>query len=447
MISRSPILSLKKLTNRYSVGAAASLSIQVLGSALSFLFSLLLAKLIGASGLGLYFLCVTTVEICSTVSRLGLENAALKFISIAHAAGDRATLAALYRKCIGVAALAAIVAALPVWLFLRLLPVGGDSHAEFLSLIPVLLLALVPVTILTIQAESFKAIGYPGTAAFVQTVLPQGILLVSGAILMWQSNATTGHILVAYVAAFYCSVVFAFVWWASITGDVRRDGHFPTAALFRTSLPILMVTSLNLVMAWTDILVLGVWSDTSQIGIYGVALRISSTTGLIFVAVNSVVAPGFARLHAGGSHADLERMAQCSAFWTLAIAAPLILIFLIFPAEILRLFGEPFVAGVWPLRLFALTQLVNVSTGQVASLLIMTGHEKWMQKNVVFSAALNLVGNLILVPFLGALGAALSTAFCVSMMNIIAWWLVRQKLGIDTIGYIHPRSYARFRRG
>src|ERR1700684_2870030 len=176
MNSRSPILNLKKLANRYSVGAATSLSMQVVGVSLSFLFSLLLAKLIGASGLGLYFLCVTTVEICSTVSRLGLENAALKFISIAHAAGDRATLAALYRKCVGTAALAAAATALPVWLFLRLIPVGGSSHSEFLSLIPLLLLALVPATILTIQSESFKAIGYPGTAAFVQTVLPQGIL-------------------------------------------------------------------------------------------------------------------------------------------------------------------------------------------------------------------------------------------------------------------------------
>jgi O-antigen/teichoic acid export membrane protein len=413
---------------------------------LSFLFSLLLAKLIGASGLGLYFLCVTTVEICSTVSRLGLENAALKFISIAYAAGDRATLAALYRKCIGTAALAAAVTALPFWLFLRLLPVGGSSHSEFLSLIPVLLLALVPATILTIQSESFKAIGYPGTAAFVQTVLPQGILLMSGVVLMWQSKATTSHILASYVATFYCAVVFAFVRWASIIKDVWRAGHFPTAVLFRTSLPILMVTSLNLVMAWTDILVLGVWSDTSQIGIYGVALRISSTTALVLIAVNSVVAPQFASLHANGKHSDLARMAQRGAFWTLMIAAPMILIFLIFPAQILGLFGEPFLAGIWPLRLLAVAQLVNVSTGQVASLLIMTGHEKWMRNNILFSAALNLAGNLLLVPLLGALGAALSTAFCVSLMNIIAWWLVRQKLHIDTIGYINPYLRARFGR-
>jgi len=88
MNSLPPILSFRKLANRYSVGVAAALSMQVAGAMLSFLVSLLLAKLIGAAGLGLFFLSVTSVEICSTISRLGLENAALKFISIANASGS-----------------------------------------------------------------------------------------------------------------------------------------------------------------------------------------------------------------------------------------------------------------------------------------------------------------------------------------------------------------------
>jgi O-antigen/teichoic acid export membrane protein len=443
MNSRSPILGFKTLANRYSIGAASAFSMQVLGAALSFLISLLLAKQIGASGLGLYFLCVTTVEICSTISRLGLENAALKFISIAHASGDQYTMAALYRKCIGIAALAAAVTALSGWLFLGLAPVGGSSHPEFVSLIPVLLFTLIPATILTIQSESFKAVGRPGTAVFVQVVVPQGILLMSGALLAWKSQATINYVLAWYAVALYCAAGLALLRWSKVVENVWLKGSFSTSLLFRTSLPILMVTSLNLVMAWTDILVLGIWSDTYQVGIYGIAIRIASTTGLVLVAVNSVVAREFAVLHAKGRSSELARVAQRATFWTLALAAPLILTFLVFPLEILGLFGEQFLPGVWPLRLFAVAQLINVATGQVASLLIMTGHEKWMRNNMVGSATLNLVGNLILVPFLGALGAAISTAFCIAFLNLIAWWLVRQKLHINTMGYLSPRKFAR----
>jgi O-antigen/teichoic acid export membrane protein len=425
------------------MGAAAALSMQILGAALSLAVSLLLAKLIGATGLGFYFLAVTSVEICATIARLGLDNAALKFISIANDSDERGAIATLYRKCVGIAALSATVMILPALAILRLVPVGASNHGEFLSLIPFAMAALIPVTVLAVQAEAFKAIGYPGTAVFSQAVLPQGTLLLLSAFLAWQSKTTIVNILASYAASFLFVMFFALLRWATIIKEVWRRTRFPAAILLRSSLPILAVTSLNLVMAWTDTLVLGIWSDTNQVGIYGVALRIASTSTFILIAINSVVAPQFAALYFSGRHSELELMAQRGAFWAFVIASPLIMSFIIFPSEILGLFGEQFVAGAWPLRLLALSQLVNVATGQLASLLIMTGHEKWMRNNMMFSAALNLGANLLLAPLLGALGAAISTATCLSLMNIIAWWLARQKLQINTLDYLNLYSSGR----
>ncbi len=437
MNSRTPTFSFRRLANRYSIGAAAALSMQVTGAALSFLVSLLLAKLIGAAGLGLYFLSVTSVEIASTISRLGLENAALKFIAIAHASHEHGTVTAVYRKCAGIATLSAVAMIVPASALLFLAPIGASHHAEFLSLVPLLMMALVPVTVLPVQTESFKAIGRPGTAVLMQTVLPQSALLLLAAMLAWQGRATTASILACYAAAFLLAVLVAFLRWAAMVKAPWRKASFSTAVLLRTSLPILIVTSLNLVMAWTDTLALGILSDTEQVGIYGVALRISATTAFVLIAINSVVAPQFASLHSSGRHSELEALARRSSFWTLVIASPLIVIFLVFPAEILGLFGPQFAAGTWSLRLLAAAQLVNVSTGQLTSLLIMTGHEKLMRNNMIFSAALNLAGNLLLVPLLGALGAAISTAFSISAMKIIAWWIARHKLKINTVNYLN----------
>jgi O-antigen/teichoic acid export membrane protein len=412
---------------------------QIAGAALSFAVSLLLAKLIGAASLGLYFLSVTCIDIFSTISRLGLENAALKFISIANASAEKATVATLYRKCIVMAASSAALMALPAYVILTWAPIGAGHHAEFASLVPLFMFALIPVTVLPVQTEAFKAIGYPGTAVFTQAVLPQSILLVLSMVLAWQAMATTALVLACYAGAFFLTMLLAFLRWATIK-DVWRKANFPTATLLRTSLPILVVTSLNLVMAWTDTLALGILSDTEQVAIYGVALRLSATATFVLIAINSVVAPQFAALYSSGRHSELEVLARQSSFWTLVVASPLILIFLIFPTEILSLFGEQFAAGTWSLRLLALAQLVNVSTGQVGSLLIMTGHEKLMRNNMMFSAALNLAGNLALVPLLGALGAAISTAVSIAVMKLIAWWIVRQRLQISTIGYLNLRS-------
>src|SRR5450755_1652645 len=95
---------------------ATAFVVQIAGVGLAFLFSVMLARLIGASGVGVYFLGITIVDICATISRLGLESAGLRFASIAFSLGDGGKLAALYRTSMGLVFGAAMVIALLVWL-------------------------------------------------------------------------------------------------------------------------------------------------------------------------------------------------------------------------------------------------------------------------------------------------------------------------------------------
>ena len=192
-------------------------------------------------------------------------------------------------------------------------------------------------------------------------------------------------------------------------------------------------------MGWTDIIVLGVWTDSATVGVYAIVTRIAALTALILVVVNSVTAPRFAALYAHDDHVGLERLAQTSTSWILLAALPIILLLLLVPEWILSLFGADFVEGSIVLRVLALGQLVNVATGSVTYLLMMTGHERLMRNNVIFSALLNLVGNIVLVPVFGAIGAAVSTAFSLMFMNIISFVLVHKRLRINTMGGLFRR--------
>src|SRR5947209_13786935 len=92
---------------------ASAFVVQLAGAGLGFLLSVMLARLIGVAGVGLYFLAVTVVDISATISRLGLESASMRFASIAHSRGDRGGLSALYRKSLGLVFVAGITIALP----------------------------------------------------------------------------------------------------------------------------------------------------------------------------------------------------------------------------------------------------------------------------------------------------------------------------------------------
>jgi O-antigen/teichoic acid export membrane protein len=420
---------------------ASAFAAQVAGAGLGFLLSIMLARLVGVAGVGLYFLAITIVDISATISRLGLESASMRFASIAHSQGDRGGLAALYRKSMSLVFVAGAAIALPVWLIGSQLGLGGERAPEFRSELPLLAFAIAPVALLVIQAEFFKAVGSTATGTASQAVVPP-LLLLTGSVILWLLSAATVHaVFLAYVIAAIASVTIAMATWQwRLPGIWRERGSFDIGRLLRTSMPLLLVNSMTLMLGWTDVLVLGMWRDAAEVGIYGIAMRVALLTAFILSAINVVVAPQFAALHAEGNTAALRRLAQQSAFWTLVAAAPAILVLMLVPDLILQIFGPQFADGAWTLRILALGQLINVATGSAGVLLVMSGHEKLMRNIVAASAALNLLGALALVPRYGAIGAATSTACSLAFMKIVSWLMVRKKLHIDVLDYAALRK-------
>ena len=429
------------LINKHSLGVAAAFGAKVAGAGLAFLFSVLLARLLGSAGTGVYFLAITILSIGATIARLGLDNAILRFASVANEQNDRATLAALYRQGIGLVVIAGIGISFLVWLVSPYLPLGGDRADDLQAIMPVMMLALVPSALILLQGEYFKAVGAPGLATIVQAVLLPAFLVMGVLALFWQGGASVHDVALLYVVATIAAVLLGFaIWSRRMPGLWKVHGYFDSRLLLHTSLPLLWVASMSLMMSWTDILVLGVWTDSATVGVYGVATRIAALTAFILIAVNSVTAPRFAAMYAQEDHRGLERLAQKSAGWMLLAVLPIVLLLLLFPEWILALFGADFVGGASLLRVLALGQLVNVAMGSVGYLLMMTGHERLMRNNIIFTAFVNLAGNLFLIPLYGGMGAAVSTAFSLAIMNLISFWLVNKRLRINTMGYFFTRT-------
>src|SRR5574340_239897 len=65
-------------------GAAVALSLKVVAAGTAFALHVVLARLLGAEGTGIYFLAFTVIAIGAVIGRLGLDNAMLRYIA-AHA--------------------------------------------------------------------------------------------------------------------------------------------------------------------------------------------------------------------------------------------------------------------------------------------------------------------------------------------------------------------------
>lgn len=152
------------------------------------------------------------------------------------------------------------------------------------------------------------------------------------------------------------------------------------------------------------------------------------------MATTSILAPKFAAMHRNGQRAELAQLSRQSSALLMALAIPAVVI-MFFSAEwILRIFGAEFVTGVWVLRLLLLGILVNVSTGALGELLVMTGNERITKNLNTLGAIFIVVLCFILIPLYGGIGAAISVTSGYTFLNLIMVLCIKKYLGFWPVG-------------
>jgi O-antigen/teichoic acid export membrane protein len=123
----------------------------------------------------------------------------------------------------------------------------------------------------------------------------------------------------------------------------------------------------------------------------------------------------------------------------LAGTLPLLLLLVIVPGPVLKIFGGAFDAGVTPLRILLIGQIVNVAVGSVGFILIMVGRTGWDLTVYAASFVVDLAVAFGLAPSLGARGAAIAQAVTLVVANAARLYLVWRYVHIQPF----DRHYAR----
>jgi O-antigen/teichoic acid export membrane protein len=115
----------------------------------------------------------------------------------------------------------------------------------------------------------------------------------------------------------------------------------------------------------------------------------------------------------------MERMYQTTARWTFTLNFPLFLIILMFPGQILSIFGSSYVDGTTALIILAWADLAKTGTGICGAVLDMTGRTRLKLVNAVIMSALMVGLNVLFIPRWGVIGAAIATLTAVAADNLL----------------------------
>jgi len=199
--------------------------------------------------------------------------------------------------------------------------------------------------------------------------------------------------------------------------------------LLATATPIAWVTIFSVWLGFSETFLLGLYRTTDEVGYYAAPLRLVMLLNFLPVAFNAVLAPKFAVLHRQERGQELVSLARRATLVMLALSCPVFLALFLFPEALLALFGGEFTTGSTTLVILAVGQLVNVATGPVGAILLMTGNERTMRRHMIVTVLVNVALALTLIPPFGIVGAACSAATGMVVLNLLSLHTVYKVFG------------------
>jgi O-antigen/teichoic acid export membrane protein len=413
--------------------AGVSLLLRLVGAAAQFIFSVVIARMYGAEGFGIYTLALSFTVISSVIGRWGLDQAALKFIAIYAERGEWSEVRAIQKRALKLVMLISSICTI-------LLLVASQWLARYLfhqpdldTLLQIMVFAILPFSGLNLLAECLRAVKNISAYTVIQGVLVPTFSILT-IFLFAQFNFSIFSAAYAYVLACWVTFIVALYLWSRFT---KMTGESTISSckmkLFETAAPMALVTIVAILMSFSETVLLGLFRSSEDIGIYSAALRLAMLTSFIVIAFNSILAPKFASLIRENRKTTVQKVARDSVAMMLVVALPLLVILIFYPEGVLKLFGYDFEKGATVLVILAFAQLVNVIMGPAGLLLMMGGGEKVMRKLTLNTWLISTVAGLFLIPQFGAIGAACSAFIGIVLLNILAVLQVKKLLGITLL--------------
>lgn len=428
-------------TNSPSEKMAHSAIISFLGSGFAAVAALVLTimvgRALGAEGTGLFYLAVGLFTIASQILRLGSNSAVIRTIATQRALGTTGhATSVLYIAVVPVLVISVGVA---VAVLLLAEPIAGffvdaGQQEGFASLLRELAFLISLSAVLAVLHTLTRMLNSVLMFTMLQNILlPAGRVALVGVALWWGMDAFE------VVFAWALSIPF----WVVVTAGIllpklredrklRKDRLEPgtTREFWNFSASRGVGAALEICLEWVDVLLVAALRSPAEAGIYAVVTRIVRAGQIIDRAMRVAVSPKIAH-HLALGEAHAVRTLHTKATQTMILVAwPFYLTLIFFGQPVLRIFGPEFESGTQVLAVAALGIMILTSTGMLQSLILMGGRSSWQMLVKAISLTLSIGLNILLIPFWGIMGAAITWTAVIILDASICGFLVYRKMRI-----------------
>ncbi|MGH3320773.1 MAG: lipopolysaccharide biosynthesis protein [Streptosporangiaceae bacterium] len=378
---------------------------------------------------GVFFAATSVFLLAKAVAKLGTQTGVVYFVARVRALGASARVGRLLSVALTPVVACGVLLGLALFILAPGIAglVATDEPGRFAMYLRVLAVLLPVAAVSDVGLAATRGYGTMRPTALLDNIgRPLGQLLLVLAVAAFGGSTLLG---LAWAGPYV--VLAAIGWWwlgvirrrrdAAAANEETDPGPSTRTArdFWRYTSPRALSSVAQLGLQRLDIILVAALAGAPAAAIYAAATRFLVVGQLGSRAIALAVQPRMSALLARDDRGAVRELYQTSTAWLVLALWPAYLLFALFAPYVLRIFGGGYEAGTPVVVVLALAMMVATGCGAVDMVLNMAGRTTWTLANVLVALAVNVGIDLLLIPRMGVLGAAVGWAVAIAVTNVV----------------------------
>jgi O-antigen/teichoic acid export membrane protein len=430
-------------------GSSLLLLGRVLSTGAAFGIQVIIVRYLSKTDYGFWAYALAIVTAGQSIAVLGLDRAVARFLPIydeRHEYGKLfGTLLMVTGTIVGVGVGFVLFVS-----GLRGLVAGGLGDNPSAVAVLLILILLAPIQALDDLLMGVFAVFSKARAIFFRKHVLGPALRLGAVTAVVLSSGDVQALAIAWVSAAALGVA---IYAAMLFQTMRHDGllrrlersslELPVREVFGFALPLLAVDALFVLQNTSNIVMLASFGSATDVADYRAVQPAAHLNVLVMTSFALLFTPAASRLFARGDKEGVSELYWRTAIWIAVCSFPVFAAtFAVASPITVAMFGERYQGSGTILALLSLGYYCNAALGFNGLTLRVYGLVRYIVVISVAAAVVNVLLNLVLIPWHGAIGAGIATAATMIVHNVFKQAGLRRGTGITVFEWRHARVYA-----
>jgi O-antigen/teichoic acid export membrane protein len=411
----------------------------IIGIVFGILTQILLGRYLGVESYGLYYLALTLVTAFVPFSTIGLAGSLPRFLPYHFSRDEKDIVKSAIRFSELFVLILSVSFGIIIYVFAEKISVDFFHNSDLTIILKYFAIGLPLFSLSNVfegVVRAFKGAKYKVAIFDIEIWVVRIIIFV---VFLLIGYTMFGAIISLLVALFF--TIFSSVY-------VLRNRFFPDYSKYKIvpvvknllifSWPITFTSIILLFISKIDVILLGYFFNSIEVGIYVPALIIASYVTMLATPFSYMFLPVVTELFGKKKFVVIESLFQSTLKWIILMVLPVFIYIILFPEEVITLlYGVDYSEGYLALTILAAGITINVIAGMTGGILVGVGQTKLNLLLEIIAAIIFVSFDLVLIPIYGVIGAAIGFFACCFARTIISLFLVYKTTKI----YAFNRSY------